>query len=165
MKSLVMMLAILMVGMTLTNPQKSRNPRKAATTREDVSIPEIESTYDRFKDRTTLSFSREVFGSAKNPPVLLLGIATFFSGQTPPHETPPIILTLAIIGGTSRTRDPELLAIIDGERISFGRLKSDEEEIFSLIMYGNRPGDYAQISKLASAKKVEMRFGENGICP
>ena len=107
MKLLFMMVIIFSAASALITAQKARSPHATATRTDET--PKIESNYDRFKDRTTLSFSRTVVGSDKSPPVLLLAIGTVFDGQTAPHQIPQTFaLSLVIIGGTERTRDPRV---------------------------------------------------------
>lgn len=140
----------------------------------------IKSSYDRFKDETLVMTERLPLRSDCAQVRCDMVAAFVFKGQTPaPPDTIAFQFTFdSTSGDYAESRD--LILIADDTRINFGRLlRSAEVKQLEIKLYEDVPArtityveetltakvPYDVLMKIAGAKEVQMKIGENVFPP
>lgn len=129
-------------------------PAAAQKTGEPVKLK-----YDKFKDRTAVTT-----GSMHLTAEMDMALFAGHPGTAPPPIGPVLILmNITVVSSNWKYLrvKPELRAIVDGERMSFGEFARHDSSVGRgyVIEYMVARVTPAALMKIAHGKKVEMQFG------
>ncbi len=127
----------------------------------------IETSYDKFKDRTTVETNyMRVAGSDWNSNPLEIAARLNYPGQTP---SKPRLAILYFYSATKTWRfktEPTVLLLVDGERVDLGKAVLMDQDIHadrysvSVREYLGVAVPFSTFEKIAGASSVEMQLGE-----
>jgi hypothetical protein len=120
----------------------------------------VEKKVDRFTGKTSFTLKGgTVYGTVTSG----LSFLAYTSLDENEKEPPFYMFSLAITSKQNlRAADPTLYALVDGARKNVGRMIIAADDVvmgFHLVTY-SLPISYTELSKLSTAKKVEMKFDD-----
>lgn len=120
----------------------------------------ITKEYDRFKDHTSFNLTPMAVAEVSDG-TMFIWAAGGYKGQTPAKNKVCVIAITFVTRRAFSASNTELAALVDGKPETFGALTLSSRSALSYaqtVTY-SRVAKVSHVRKIASAGKVEMRFG------